>query len=65
MRIRPKQLQQLLRQAEEQGCLVEHTKNGHIRITTPNGPVFAASTGSDPRGWKNLRALLRQKGLKI
>lgn len=64
-RVRPKQLSDMLKKAEKQGCTVEFTNGGHIKITTPNGPVFTASTGGDTRGWKNARALLRKKGLDL
>lgn len=39
------------------------TRGGHIRISHPhmNGPVFAASTPSDHRAIRNLRALIQRK----
>jgi len=45
------------------GCTVTITRGNHLRIDHPDllGPVFAASTPSDWRSERNLRALLRRR----
>jgi len=41
------------------------TRGGHIRIETPAGPVFAAASGSDWRGLRNLSSTLRSRGVDV
>ena len=53
----------LMREAINQGWTVELTKNGHIKFVAPDGSVvFAASTPSDYRSWRNTRSELRRRG---
>ena len=51
------------RDLERIGFSTTLTRGGHIRISHPymNGPVFAASTPSDHRAIRNLRALIQRK----
>lgn len=56
---------QLLRQLRRAGCEVEYTRNGHLKVHTPQGPVYMASTPSDPRSRKNDLAELRRHGVAI
>lgn len=52
--------------AEEAGCVVVLSKNGHYKIKCPSGQlVVAASTASDRRAPKNLRAMLRRNGVDV
>ena len=54
-----KDLRQLVRQYAEHGFRVNRTKGGHLRFDGPNGElVFGASTPSDYRSLKNLKAQL-------
>jgi predicted RNA binding protein YcfA (HicA-like mRNA interferase family) len=48
---------------ERSGFSTTLTRGGHVRISHPlmNGPVFAASTPSDHRAIRNVRALIRRK----
>jgi len=55
----------LLQDVMELGVCVSHTSGGHVRIETPQGPVFVASTPSDWRAARNMRSLLRRRGLAI
>ncbi|MFT9091420.1 MAG: hypothetical protein ABF479_10535 [Gluconacetobacter sp.] len=45
------------------GCTVTITRGNHLRIDHPDlpGPIFTASTPSDWRAERNLRALLRRR----
>ena len=64
----PAELQELIRLAEEQDWLVEWTKKGHLRLTPPDptqNQIFSASTPSDWRGVKNMRARMKRAGLKV
>lgn len=48
------------------GWSVKLTRGGHIRVTSPAGaPVFIAKTPSDPRDYRNSRALLRRAGAPL
>jgi hypothetical protein len=54
-----KDLRQLVRQYAKHGFRVNRTKGGHLRFEGPNGElVFGASTPSDCRSLKNLKAQL-------
>lgn len=55
----------LLRRLHKAGLETRITGGGHIRIETPNGPVYAAASGSDRRGVRNLCAALRARGVDI
>lgn len=64
--IKPDQTRQLIKRAVDQGWTWEQSGGNHIRLRGPNGElVITALTGSDRRGYLNLRALLRQKGLDV
>lgn len=57
---------QLLKALKRQGCLVEHTGSGHIRITLPQGDtIILAHSPSDRRAWLNDRARLRRAGVAL
>lgn len=58
-------LRDLLAEAEKDGCTVERRRNGHLRINTPNGPVFCSSTPSDFRAVHKIRRDLRAKGVAV
>jgi predicted RNA binding protein YcfA (HicA-like mRNA interferase family) len=54
-----KDLRQVVRQYAKHGFRVSRTKGGHLRFEGPNGElVFGASTPSDYRSLKNLKAQL-------
>jgi hypothetical protein len=54
-----KDLRQLLGQYAKHGFRVSRTNGGHLRFEGPNGElVFGASTPSDHRSLKNLKAQL-------
>lgn len=55
----------VLRQAQELGHRVSITRGNHIRVDTPNGPVFAGLTSSTHRAARMLRAALRRKGVDL
>jgi predicted RNA binding protein YcfA (HicA-like mRNA interferase family) len=46
------------------GWTLERTGGDHLRLKAPHGPiVILPSSGSDWRGAKNLRSMLRRNGL--
>lgn len=60
------QMKRLIAAAEQQGWTVSLTNGGHIKFTAADGtPVFAPSSPSDHRSWKNARSLLRRHGLMV
>lgn len=61
-----KDFRQLLRRCRDLGCEIGVTRGEHIKITCPNGAVvITASTASDWRSIKNLRASLRRNGVRV
>lgn len=61
-------LQDLIQLAVDQDWKVEWTKGGHLRLTPPDPSkpqIFSASTPSDWRGVKNMRARMKRSGLKV
>lgn len=60
-----KDMQQLIRQAEDLGVRVEKTGGNHLVFYTPSGPVYTASTPSDRRSVLNARSRLRRSGVPI
>jgi hypothetical protein len=50
------------REIERLGWATIQTRGGHLRCSHPHAayPVFAASTPSDHRSWKNFRANLKR-----
>lgn len=58
-------LKDLLKALKRLGIPVSRTGGGHIKIHTPAGPYFTASTHSDPRGVKNAVSDLRRMGLDL
>jgi predicted RNA binding protein YcfA (HicA-like mRNA interferase family) len=50
------------REIQRLGWSAERTRGGHLRCSHPHAayPVFAASTPSDHRAWKNLQAHLKR-----
>lgn len=62
----PKDLRIMLQEADAQNFEVARTKNGHIRVTAPNGLcTVTASTPSDPRSIMNSRAELKRLGVSL
>lgn len=57
--------QQLIMRLQRYGLEVSRTRNGHIRIETPQGPVFTSSSPSDWRSVRNMVARLRARGIDI
>lgn len=58
-----KELQVLIKQARNQGWVVEQTKGTHYRWTSPSGVFFfSASTPSDTRALKNIQRDLKVNG---
>lgn len=47
------------------GCPCSKRTNGHLRIDTPNGPVFCSSSPSDHRALHRIRQDLRRKGVEL
>lgn len=57
-------VQQLVREAEQQGWVILRTKNNHLKWLSPlGGIVYSSSTPSDHRALENLRRDLRVYGL--
>lgn len=55
----------VVRAAIRAGCTVTITGGQHVRILTPNGPVFTGLTGSDRHSHKALTNTLRKKGVHL
>jgi predicted RNA binding protein YcfA (HicA-like mRNA interferase family) len=57
------EMREVLRSLERQGFTATKTRRGHWRFEHPDlrGPVFGASTPSDHRSIKNLRALIKRQ----
>lgn len=55
----------LVAQLRKAGVPVTLTRGGHWKVTTPNGPVFMASTPSDHRAMRNDLARLRRRGVAV
>jgi len=63
MRLRNKDLSNLVRVASKQGWVITYTNGGHLRWVSPAGrTVFSSSTPSDRRSIKNIRKELRLRG---
>jgi len=64
--VRNKDQRQLLRKAAKQGVIISKDGKGHLRLVCPNGYIIrCASSVSDYRGVKNIRAHLRQQGIDV
>lgn len=63
--IKPKAYRDLIVKAVDQGWTATQTRSNHFRLDPPDGgtPVFAAHTSGGGRGERNLRALLRNRGV--
>ena len=61
-----KDTRRLLDQVERQGFVVKRLASGHFRISKADGTFVTtvAGTGSDWRGLKNARAVLRRHGFR-
>lgn len=60
-----KEAKKLLALAVRQGFIIEVRRNNHLKVTSPSGRFFfASSTPSDRRAVLNLRADLRRAGFK-
>lgn len=55
----------VLRLAQEKGHRVSITRGNHVRVDTPNGPVFVGLTSSTRQAARMLRASLRRKGVYL
>lgn len=63
MKISNKELSSLVKQATEQGWVVELTNGGHVKWQSPMGRFFfSAQTPSDIRALKNIKRDLRNNG---
>jgi len=61
-----KDMQRLVKAAENAGWMVSRTKKNHLKFKAPTGAtVIAASTPSDHRSVMNTRAELRRHGLDV
>lgn len=59
-------IQELKKQAECQGWVVEPTRKGHYRWVSPNGVFFfSASTPSDHRAVLNIKRDLKNNGFIV
>lgn len=60
-----KDLRTLAQHAGQQGWQVHRTSGGHLKWVSPTGDVVvSASTPSERRGMRNLKALLRARGFQ-
>ena len=58
-----REVQVLIKQAVDQGWVVEKTKNNHYKWISPlGGLIFSSSTPSDHRALQNLKRDLRVNG---
>ena len=65
-RVNNKDLRDLLRKAQEQGCTITLSGQDHIRVTAPNGEiVMCPATSRSFRTIKNTRAELRRIGVDV
>lgn len=55
----------VIRRAIRAGCSVTITGGNHVRIVTPNGPVFAGLTSSSRTAHKALERQLIRKGVDL
>jgi predicted RNA binding protein YcfA (HicA-like mRNA interferase family) len=63
--IKPRDYRDVIQAAVEQGWSLSHTGGGHLRLDPPDGttPVFCATSSGGGRGERNLRSLLRKRGV--
>lgn len=64
----PRQFRVLVRVATAAGWRCQRTGSGHLALYPPDqtvDPVYLAGSPSDHRAWRNVRALLRRRGLKV
>jgi len=60
-----KDVRQLVRRLRKQDFNVEHTENGHLRVSAAGGPyIVIPSTPSDWRSMKNATVRLRRIGYR-
>lgn len=65
-RVNNKDLRELLRKAQDQGCVITLSGQDHIRVTAPNGKiVMCPGTSRSIRTIKNTRAELRRIGVDV
>jgi hypothetical protein len=55
----------VLRRAQDAGMRVSITRGNHIRVDTPNGPVFSGLTSGTRQAARMLTAALRRKGVDL
>ena len=58
-------LQDLILAVRALGCEVTKRQNGHLRIDTPQGPVFCSSSPSDYRAVFRIKKDLKTKGVEL
>lgn len=62
----PKELQPLVDAARDAGWTMRVTKKMHLQMRSPSGETVTTSLHpNDRRAWKNCRARLRQRGVKV
>ena len=63
--VSPRAYRDLIQKAVDQGWSASTTGGGHLRLDPPNGggPVFTAKTSGGGRSARNLRSLLRKRGV--
>jgi predicted RNA binding protein YcfA (HicA-like mRNA interferase family) len=61
-----KEVQELIKQAEAQGWVVQQSSGGHLKWLSPMGGfVFSSSTASDYRAVKNITRDLKAYGFIV
>jgi predicted RNA binding protein YcfA (HicA-like mRNA interferase family) len=64
--VKSKEIQELIKVAEDQGWRVERSNGGHFKWLAPNGKmVITSATPSDKRAFANIQTDLRRYGLII
>ena len=58
-----REIAQLAKKARRQGWTIVRQRKHMVFISPTGEKIFTSSTPSDPRAWKNLRAMLRRTGL--
>ena len=59
-------MMKLLKKAEKQGCSVERLRNGHWKVTAPNGDSFHAPfSPRTPGGVTFIATQLKRAGVKL
>ena len=60
------EMAKVLKKAKKKGCTVERLKNGHWKVTTPNGESFhAAFSPRNPGGVRTVIDKLKKEGVSL